>query len=90
MLSFADIERRLLAALAEPVETAEVRKCALLDVLRRLGRAGVKHALAGDLGLSLRSMSHGSMRLELAIVTVWPRCHGTWSRLVLCGLRWGV
>lgn len=57
MLSSADIERRLLAVLAEPVESAEGRKCALLDGLRVLGRAGDKHVIAGDLGLSLRAMA---------------------------------
>lgn len=44
MLSAADIERRLLAALAEPTEGAEGRKRALLDCLWVLGRAGVRFA----------------------------------------------
>jgi hypothetical protein len=54
VLSSADIERWLLAALAEPVEFAEERNRALLDVLRVLGRAGDKHVIAGGLGLFLR------------------------------------
>jgi hypothetical protein len=57
MMTSIDFERRLLAAMAEPVESAEGRKGALFDGLRVLGRAGVRHEIAGDLGLSLRAMA---------------------------------
>ena len=70
VLSSADIERRLLAALAEPTEGAEDRKRALLDCLRVLAWADVRHAIAGDLGLWLRAMRPGSMRLELAVASL--------------------
>ena len=67
MLSTATIEHRLLAALAEPVKGAEDRKRALLDCLRVLAWSEVHHAIAGDLGLWLRAMRPGSMRLELSV-----------------------
>jgi hypothetical protein len=67
MLSAADIERRLLAALAEPTETAEERKRAFLDAIRVLSQGDEPFAIAGDLGLWLRAMRPGSMRLELAV-----------------------
>jgi hypothetical protein len=67
MLSSADVQRRLLAALAEPAEGSEGRKRVLLDCLRILGREGVRHAIAGDLALWLRAMRPASMRLELAV-----------------------
>ena len=76
-MTTAEIERRLLCALAEPAEGAEGRKRAFLDVLRVLGREGVKYALAGDLGLWLRAMRPGSMRLELAVGS-------------LAGVPWGM
>jgi len=46
MLTVADIERRLLAALAEPTETAEARKRALLDVIRVFSRGGELFAIS--------------------------------------------
>ncbi len=64
MLSSADIERRLLCALAESAEGAEGRKRTLLGVLHVLGHAGTRHALAGALAPWLRAMLHSSMRLE--------------------------
>ena len=67
MLSAADVQHRLLAALAEPMEGAEGRKRALFDCLRVLAWAEVRHAIAGDLGLFLRAMRPSSMRLELAV-----------------------
>jgi hypothetical protein len=70
MLSASDIERRLLAALAEPMETAEARKRALLDAIRVLRQGGERFAISGDLGLWLRSMRPGAMRLELAVVSL--------------------
>jgi len=66
-MTAADIERRLLAALAEPIEGAEGRKRALLDVLRVFAWAEVRHAIAGDLALWLRAMRPSSMRLEMAV-----------------------
>jgi hypothetical protein len=43
------------------------------------GRAGDKHLIAGGLGLSLRAMRTGSMRLEVAVPSLaailwWVRC----------------
>jgi hypothetical protein len=56
-----------------------VATTALLDVLRVFGRAGDKHLIAGGLGLSLRAMRTGSMRLEVAVPSLaailwWVRC----------------
>ncbi|MGA7740377.1 MAG: hypothetical protein WBV96_08110 [Polyangia bacterium] len=82
MLSSAGIERRLLAVLAEPVESAEGCKRALLDVLRVLGRAGDKHVIAGDIGLSLRAVRPGSMRLEMAVPSLAAVAWG-------CVAKWG-
>jgi len=45
----SDIERRLLAALAEPTETAETRKRAILDVIRVLSQGGERFAIVGDI-----------------------------------------
>ena len=55
-------------------------------MLRVLGRAGVKHALAGDLGLSLRSISSGSMRLDLAMVRL---AVALWDQVEARSLRLG-
>jgi hypothetical protein len=46
MPTVADIERRVLAASSEPTETAEVRKGALLDVIRVFGRGGEWFAIS--------------------------------------------
>jgi hypothetical protein len=67
MLSSADVQRRLLRALAEPAKGSEGRKRALLDCLRVLAWSEVRHAIAGDLALWLRAMRPSSMRLELAV-----------------------
>ncbi len=67
VLTAAVVERRRLAALAEPIEGAEGRKRALLDCLRVLGQANVRHALVGDMALALRAMCPSSMRLEMAV-----------------------
>ncbi|MGA7742288.1 MAG: hypothetical protein WBP56_08220 [Polyangia bacterium] len=46
MPTVADIERRVLAASSEPTETAEMRKGALLDVIRVFGRGGEWFAIS--------------------------------------------
>jgi hypothetical protein len=70
MLHPSDIEKRLLAALAEPLDTAEARKRAILDVIRVFSQGGERFAVSGDLGLWLRAMRPGSMRLELAVASL--------------------